>query len=205
MAEPRRAAADGRPTPPTVESLDEAQRQRRARIVDSAVGLMLSTEYDRIQMKDVSAAAGVALGTTYRYFASKEQLLGEALVAWSDRFPPFEGTGRGGRSADQLKKAYRRAARAFEPHPTVYGTILVLQASNDPLVVPLYERFATRTQEAFARYVPGIPSPRRERIVAVIGAVLDANLRRWVLGRQPMSGVLAALDSAVDLLVGPDD
>lgn len=202
MSEARRAAEERRTVPPTVESLDETQRQRRARIVEAAIELMLATDYERIQMKDVSAIAGVALGTTYRYFASKEQLLAEALVAWSDRFPAFEGTVQPGRSVDQLKKAFRRAARAFEPHPTVYGTILVLQATTDPLVVPLYDRFAVSRQQAFARYLPDIPSPRRERIVDVMAAVLDVNLRAWALGRRPMQSVYTALDSAAELLLG---
>ncbi len=201
MNEAQRASDERRTVPPAVESLDETQRQRRARIVEAAVELMLATEYERIQMKDVSAAAGVALGTTYRYFASKEQLLAEALVAWSDCFPAFEGTVQPGRSVDQLKKAFRRAARAFEPHPTVYGTILVLQATTDPLVASIYDRFAVSRQQAFARYLPRVPSPRREQIVDVMAAVLDVNLRAWALGRRSMQSVYAKLDLAAELLV----
>lgn len=196
------AAAARRPHPPAVESLDPVQRARRARIVDSAIELMRRTEYDRIQMKDVSAAAGVALGTTYRYFASKEQLLAEALLAWSDRFPALDGPAGGtGSALAQLKKAFRRAARAFEPNPTVYGTILVLQSSKDPVAAALFERFATRRREAFAQYLPDVPSPRRERVVDVMSAVLDASLRGWALRDQPIATVYQAIDSAAELLL----
>ena len=67
-------------------------------------------------MKDLAGTAGVALGTMYRYFRSKDHLLAEALVSWSDRFatdvaaPP-------GNSLERLKAAYRRATRAFERYP----------------------------------------------------------------------------------------
>lgn len=202
------AGVAGRPHPPAVESLDSVQRVRRARIVDSAIELMRHTEYDRIQMKDVSAAAGVALGTTYRYFASKEQLLAEALLVWSDRFPALEGPAQGsGDARAQLKKAFRRAARAFEPNPTVYGTILVLQSSKDPVAAALFDRFAARRREAFARYLPEVPSPRRERIVDVMSAVLDASLRGWALRGKPIATVYQALDSAAELLLpkGPGE
>ena len=188
--------------PPAVESLDDVQRQRRARIVDAAIAMMLDTEYERIQMKDVTAAAGVALGTTYRYFASKEHLLAQALLSWSERFPPLDEPTSSGRSVDQLKMAYRRAVRAFEPHPTVYGTMVVLQATTDPWAVPLFLDFAARQTESFARYLPRIASPRRENIVAVMSAVLDVHLRAWSLGQQTIKEVYATVDMAAELLLG---
>ena len=38
--------------------------------------------YDAVQMREVSARADVALGTIYRYFASKDEILTEGLVRW---------------------------------------------------------------------------------------------------------------------------
>jgi TetR/AcrR family transcriptional regulator, cholesterol catabolism regulator len=188
--------------PPAVDSLDEVQLERRARIVDAAIEMMLETEYERIQMKDVTAAAGVALGTTYRYFASKEHLLAQALLAWSERFPPLDEPTSSGRSVDHLKKAYRRAVRAFEPHPTAYGAMVVLQATTDPWAVPLFNEFAARQTESFARYLPRIASPRREQLVTVMSAVLDVHLRAWCLGQQTIRQVYATLDTTAELLLG---
>lgn len=187
--------------PPSVDSLDEVQRERRARIVDAAVGLMLATEYDRIQMKDVSAAAGVALGTIYRYFASKEHLFAEALVSWSKRFPEIGGPLSRGRSVDQLRTAYRLAVRAFEPNPTVYGAMLVLQTASDPWAAMVFDEFARGQTEAFAAYLPAVASPRREQIVMVMSAVLDVSLRGWVSGRHPISHVYRMVDEAAELLL----
>lgn len=194
---PRRAVE-----PPAVESLDDAQRRRRTRIVEAAIEMLLSTEYERIQMKDVTAAAGVALGTTYRYFASKDHLLAEALLAWAERFPPLDEPMRGGRSVDQLKTAYRRAVRAFEPHPPVYRTMVVLQTIPDPWAARLFRRFAARQTESFARYLPRIAPPRRDDIVTVMSAVLDGQLRAWSRGEQPIDKVYATLDRAADLVLG---
>ena len=72
--------------PPPVESLDLRQRERRDRIVQATVQLMGDHDYESLQMKDITAAAGVALGTTYRYFSSKDHLVAEALLAWSEQF-----------------------------------------------------------------------------------------------------------------------
>jgi len=187
--------------PPAVESLDEAQRERRARIVQAAVGMMLTTEYDRIQMKDVTAAAGVALGTTYRYFTSKDHLMGEALLAWSERFPTEPPSWKG-RSVDQLKLAFWLAVRAFEPHPTVYGALVRLQAATDPPAVAAWQRFSERQLGAFEGFLPRIAPERRSQIVLVMSAVLDVELRNWVVGRVPIAHVYRTLDMTAELILG---
>lgn len=186
---------------PDPATLDEAQRERRARIVDAAVALMLTTEYERIQMRDITAAAGVALGTTYRYFASKDHLMSEAVLAWADGFPT-EPPPTGGTSRDRLKLAFKLAVRAFEPHPTAYGAVSILQGSTDPHAAAGYAAFASRQVESFERFIPRVRPERRARIVLVMGAVLDTQLRSWSLGRVPIAEVHRALDDAADLLMG---
>jgi TetR/AcrR family transcriptional regulator, cholesterol catabolism regulator len=195
-----RGEENAAPAPPAVESLDELQRQRRARIVDTAISMMTTTEYDRIQMKDVSAAAGVALGTTYRYFASKEHLMSEALLTWSTGFPS-DAPSAGGRSVDRLKLAFRLAVRAFEPHPTVYGAMVVLQASTDSYAAAVFQQFAAHQTAAFERFLPRIAAKRRTAIVMVMSAVLDTQLRNWSVGRVPIEHVYRALDTAAELIL----
>jgi AcrR family transcriptional regulator len=190
-----------RPAPPPPETLDAAQRDRRDRIVAAAVGLMGRRDYDDVQMKDVCEVAGVALGTMYRYFRSKEHLFAEALLSWSERFGR-EAPATTGPSVERLKSAYRRAARAFERHPRVYGYLLAVQAAPDPLAADVFNRFAARQTAAFSSFLPRVPSPRREQVVGVMSAVLDANLRDWTLGRQPIRAVYEALDTAADLVLG---
>lgn len=196
------AAGEGKPAPapPAVESLDVEQRQRRARIVEAAISMMMSTEYDRIQMKDVSGAAGVALGTTYRYFASKEHLMSEALLTWSAGFPS-DVPSAGGRSVDRLKLAFRLAVRAFEPHPTVYGAMVVLQASTDSHAAAAFQQFAAHQTAAFERFLPRIAPERRAAVVMVMSAVLDTQLRNWSVGRVPIEHVYRALDTTAELLL----
>ncbi|WP_374658543.1 TetR/AcrR family transcriptional regulator [Inhella sp.] len=66
------------------------QAATRKRLVDTAVRLMSERGYDGTTLKDVAREAGVGDATVYKYFASKERLLGgffeqalaEALQAW---------------------------------------------------------------------------------------------------------------------------
>ncbi len=201
MNEPAVAGDTARAAPPAPDSLTATQRARRDRIVAAAVDDLIRYDLDSIQMKDVAMSAGVALGTMYRYFTSKDHLFAEALASWAERFRS-EVTGAHGRTtAGRLKLAYRRAVRAFELHPPVYGNLLVLQASRDPFVMEVYERFAARQVEAFASFLPGVPSPTREDVISVMSAVLDANLRDWSRGGKPIREVYEAVDRAAELLL----
>ena len=63
-----------------------------------------------------------------------------------------------GRSVDRLKIAFRRAARAFELYPCIYGHMLAVQASTDPLAMEMYARFAERRRDAFGSFVARVSS-----------------------------------------------
>ena len=64
-------------------TLTKSQAQRRERVLRAALELGAEGGYDAVQMRDVATSAGVALGTIYRYFASKDHLLAAALVEWT--------------------------------------------------------------------------------------------------------------------------
>ncbi len=57
------------------EKADSRQRQ----IVDAARGLFFSRGYDAVSIQEIIDAVGIAKGTFYHHFASKEELL-ERLV-----------------------------------------------------------------------------------------------------------------------------
>ena len=64
----------------------EAKRERREQILAAAVDLLASEPYDRLTMASVAAAAGLAKGTPYLYWRTKEELF---LSALSDEYSRF--------------------------------------------------------------------------------------------------------------------
>jgi TetR/AcrR family transcriptional regulator, cholesterol catabolism regulator len=76
------AAAGARALPQGAPVTSPAQQERRERILTVALGLASHKGYDAVLMRDVAEQAGVALGTLYRYFPSKEQLFAAALTRW---------------------------------------------------------------------------------------------------------------------------
>ena len=96
------------------------QVQRRKRIIQAAAALASRGGVDAMQMRTVAERAGVALGTLYRYFPSKMDLVVavvneemDTLEASLDRRPPSAGT-PDGRAVEVLMRATRGLMREPE-------------------------------------------------------------------------------------------
>src|ERR687897_3682018 len=91
------AAAMARiPLPPqATETMSPAQLDRRARVLDAVVDLVAAGRLEDMGMKDVAERSGVALGTIYRYFSSKDHVAAAALLEWARA---LDGQGASARS-----------------------------------------------------------------------------------------------------------
>ncbi len=201
MARPTTAAArrDGL----VVDDLPAGQRARRARIVAAAVELLGTDDYDSIHMRLVAERAGVALGTLYRYFPSKEQLFGAALIQWGESFQQrYERTIQrtAAHPSERLKKTLRSAVTAFERSPRFFGLVVVLQSSDDPEVAALFRQFSGTTTGVIHDTLTGVEERYRQPIETIALAVLFNLLRGWSLGSWSMAEVLVQLDACVDVL-----
>ena len=188
---------------PDPAALPEDQRARRQRVIDAACHLMMSVDYAKIQVKDVAEAAGVPLGTLYRYFSSKDHLFACALADWA---APIEVAlaerqrRSRGAPATRVRTIFHASARAFEDAPHVYGALMALAVSADRYAIAEFQAFSQRELAMFASTVADVPEPYRDDIVAVLSSVLSESLRGYVVGFYPMSGVYLRLDRAIRLV-----
>src|SRR5918912_2882548 len=111
----------------TTATLTKSQAARRQRVVTAALTLGADGGYDAVQMREVAAHAGVALGTIYRYFSSKDHLLAEAQVEWLlelerkvSKKPP-----RGDSVAGRVIEVLRRATKAMEQQPLLAEALIM--------------------------------------------------------------------------------
>jgi len=70
---------------PGAEPSSPEQRARHVRILDAAAQQAAERGLDRVQMQEVAKAAGVAIGTLYRYFPSKTHLFTAVMAEQIDR------------------------------------------------------------------------------------------------------------------------
>lgn len=104
---------------PAAEPSSPEQHDRRRRILRAAVRIGSDKAFDRVQMHEVAKAAGVAIGTLYRYFPSKTHLFTAVMADQVVRF----------------QESVRPAAPDAEPEDTV-GDLLV-RASRELLARPM--------------------------------------------------------------------
>lgn len=177
-----------------------SQQDRRARIVDAATALLTERDYDRIQMREVADAAGVALATIYRYFPSKEQLFATVLLTWSQSFRPAAPSTTTTPEA-RVRVTLRRSVRAYERNPNFFRLITELEAVTDPAVVDLYGAFAEQFGGALRRALDGVDPADAATIASMLSALLGARLRAWSAGKVSIASVYTELDRAVELLL----
>ncbi|HEX9235502.1 MAG TPA: TetR family transcriptional regulator [Actinomycetota bacterium] len=188
----------------TTKTLTEKQEARRQRVIETALQMADQGGYDAVQMRDVAAEAGVALGTLYRYFASKDQLLVAALAQWARQLqheiagrPP-----RGGTPADRVVEVLRRAVTALETAPrlmTALVTALSAMSSEDPEALAYADEVAATMTEIIAGAIDGRDQDF-EAEVRALGLVWFAALVARVRGWGPPEQMMNDLESAARLL-----
>jgi len=179
-----------------------SQAARRQRILDAALTLLDDRPYDQVQIRDVAEEAGVALGTLYRYFPSKEQLFAHALVEWSSRFDASR-RGRGPApvgDGDRLVAVLRRAVRAFERHPHFFRLIAVLEVIADPAVAEPFAEYSNGFRRELLAAMPSTDPSDAEVIATMTSAMIGSLLRAWSLGTVSMRSVYEQVDRSVRLL-----
>ncbi|MBO0728506.1 MAG: helix-turn-helix transcriptional regulator, partial [Acidimicrobiaceae bacterium] len=143
----------------------------------------------QVQMKDVAAEAGVALGTVYRYFQSKDHLLAEALATWARQLRtqmerrPLAGT----TNAERLTDVLHRSMRAFQGWPQLAKVVMALESSSDPFTREIFARNNAETMAVYAEALQDLPHEAAVEVLRVAAAVFDLQLRRWIVGIQSIA------------------
>jgi TetR/AcrR family transcriptional regulator, cholesterol catabolism regulator len=187
-------------------SLTPAQRQRRQRILDAAVALAAEGGYDAVQMREVAVRADVALGTLYRYFASKEHLLVSALAEHVAelRGRLVERPPRGDDDAERVMDVIRRVTRALQREPNVIAAMLKSLISSGAgvgeAVAPIGTQMTEIVVSAMRHDDPEAVAHDRD-VAEVIQQVWLASLLWWVSGRAPARLVEDKVNRAVVLLL----
>jgi AcrR family transcriptional regulator len=138
------------------------KEERRRAILERAEVLFRERDFDEIKMTDLAAGLGLAKGTLYLYFPSKESLflalLGEMLDASFAYISGMEAPGGAGRSADAAVEAAARAIAsgiaADSVLPRLLAELHVVLERNAPYEEAL--AFKRRLAAAIAKAGAGV-------------------------------------------------
>ncbi len=182
------------------------QRARRRVLTGTVIALVEEIGPEKLQMRDVADRSGVALGTMYRYFASKDHLLAAAWADWHGRLAgrvqaelvrgqdnPVEG----------VLSLLRRELRSFRRHPNVARLIVMVQSSAEPFASEAIAEVARAQDAVFAALLEEVPPQAAAPARMAINAMLSSGLREWVTGRRTLDDVQADLEAVVRHVLGP--
>jgi AcrR family transcriptional regulator len=127
---------ESQPTSAARSVRTRSQHQRRKRIVQAAAALASRGGVEAMQMRTVAERAGVALGTLYRYFPSKMDLVvavvGEEidlLESSIERRPPGAST-PASRAVDVLMRATRGLMREPELADALIRSLIMAEVQT---------------------------------------------------------------------------
>jgi len=187
--------------------------ERARRIVESAVELAEQGGFEAVRLRDVASHAGVALGTLYRRFRSKEDLLLAALeqeIADHQRRliqRPLKGETR----LDRVTAFFQGATRALCRRPNLARAMIRAVATGDPELTQKMGAFHARVGDLVTMALRGAdgpgtgppPSDEEQVLARSLQMVWFASLVGWSGGLHGQAGIVQQTRSAAELMLAP--
>jgi len=193
--------------------------ERARRIVETAVELAEKGGFEAVRLRDVASDAQVALGTLYRRFRSKEDLLIAAFELETEELerrvaqrPPS-----GGDAVERVSGFFAQATRGLLRRPNLARALLKASAGGDADLAKRTAAFhgrvhamviaSLRGEEGSAGVpVSGSPGDEEEKALArALTGLWFSLLVGWAGGLYSQAGVIEQMGSCVEwILVGAE-
>jgi AcrR family transcriptional regulator len=183
--------------------------ERAKRIVVAAIELAEKGGFEGVRLRDVAAHAAVALGTVYRRFRSKEDLLLAALelqmASLEQRIEaePIVGTG----AIERVHAFFRLTTEGMCSRPHLARALVRAVVAGGPDLSQRVAAFHERLEAMIARALRGRvaaepPSELERRVGQALVNVWFASLTGWASGLHGVDAIIADTSSAADLILG---
>ena len=189
------------PAPKLVAS----QLRRMRRIVDAAVELAEQGGFEAVRLRDVAERSDVALGTLYKYFRSKEDILlfafDEGVTRLEQSLAARPAVGEG--SLERVSAFFRRATRGLLRYPDL-GSALIramsgsdretavqIAASNRRIARMIVASLRGGSELLLAPLEKFQPSADEFELADALTGVWFAALIGWVIGAEPDSAAIS--------------
>ncbi len=183
--------------------------ERAKRIVVAAIELAEQGGFEGVRLRDVAAHADVALGTVYRRFRSKEDLLLAALelqmASLEQRIDavPLAGIA----PLDRVHALFRRTTEGMCSRPHLARALVRAVVAGGPDLSQRVAAFHGRMEAMITRALRGRggsepPNELERRVGRALVLVWFASLTGWASGLRGIDEVIENTRSAADLVLG---
>lgn len=182
--------------------------ERARRIVETAVELAEKGGFEAVRLRDVAAYSGVALGTLYRHFRSKEDLL---VAALADQVGQLEARmtahpADGPSANERVCSFFATATLGLCGKPMLAKAMLRAMSSGQPELTEKVASFHGRISQLVAAALRGnggltTPGPADNGVGLVLQAVWFTSLVGWGGGLHDRSTVIEQVREAAELIL----
>jgi AcrR family transcriptional regulator len=194
-------------------------KARRDRILDVAVALAEEGGFENVRQRDVATRAGIALGTLYKSFRSKEDILTAALEREAGALERRleDKPCAGDTPIERVVNLFSIMTRALCRKPKYARAVLRAMASGEPEVAGKVVAYQERTTGLIIAAMRGVgrlsyadikgtpPSTKEATMAAALQQFWFAALVGWSAGLIGVNGVVeqmrwisAVLDRGID-------
>jgi AcrR family transcriptional regulator len=187
---------------------------RARRIVETAVALAERDGYQAVRLRDVAATAQVALGTVYKRFASKEEILIAALEQESEKLLAKIGKKPvpGQSAQERVRYVFNALTKGLLRRPNLAKALVRSLASGDPNITERVASFHAVITELVIAAIRGEAAEEhaewagdvdaRERTIAsILQNVWFSSFVGWAGGLHDATRVLLDVDKTSELLL----
>tara|TARA_Y100001934_G_scaffold263184_1_gene338587 strand:- start:515 stop:1090 length:576 start_codon:yes stop_codon:yes gene_type:complete len=182
------------------ENLDE----KAQRIIAAAFELAQTGGFEAVRLRDVAARSGVALGTLYKRFRSKEDILVGALELLAQRYEEGDLTHHieGSNAEDRVVTLLTTLTEAMFSSPNFAKALLRAVASGVPSVAEKVGAYRGRMTGLILQSmeVQG-DDERGMRVAIILQHVWFAAMVGWMSGLRDEEGIIEELRPTVQLLL----
>ena len=198
--------------PQLVATMTRGQLARRQKLTDAVIELVSEIGPENVQMREVAERSGVALGTAYRYFSSKDHLLAAAITEWQRRLTDRVmaelnrtggrgATGRSGGALERVLAFVQRELRAFQRHPNFARLVSQMNASADPFASEALAELGVGNEAVMDALLEGVPIETSRPARVAINATLTLGLNSWTSGRATFAEVVRNTEEVTRLVL----
>ena len=189
-------------------------KARRNKILDVAVDLAEEGGFDNVRQRDVAAHAGVALGTLYKSFRSKEDLLSAALEREAEHLERRmeDNPAKGDTPLERVLNVFQLMTKALTKKPNYARAVMRAMASGVPEVAANVAGYQGRVNGMLIAAMRGVgrlgytelttnpPTEQESTLSFLLQQLWFASLVGWTAGLFDQAAIIEQLRVAGDLL-----
>ena len=190
-------------------------KDRKDKILDVAIELAEKGGFDNVRQRDVAANAGVALGTLYKSFRSKEDLLCAALERETETLERRmeSSPAKGADSLERVAAFFQGMTRGITRKPKYARAVLRAVASGEPEVASRVAAYQGRINGLIIAALRGVgrltytdatqspPTKQENALANMLQQMWFASLVGWSAGLHGPSEVSEQVRQAARLIM----